>query len=198
MRMFYWRQLPRGILDFFLSYGNPDKAVPKHNKYLNNRKSYPTLDFPQWLCRWGGGHRFMPLPCSIKPLTRTIFDPTYLGVILSNHVFHISPTSLKSLIMGNYLDFGLKIAHRGNTQALTGAREICFVCLENEFVHYYCFFSVLGFWHKANFAHFKWFKQKNCSQIEKLTCNLLCSELISHTNEGDFFCFESCVLQGYP
>ena len=60
----------------------------------------------------------------IKPLTCTIFDPTYFGGILRNHVFHISPTSLKFLIMGNYLDFGLKIAHRGNTGSRRGKRKL--------------------------------------------------------------------------
>ena len=35
----------------------------------------------------------------ISPLTCTIFDPTYFGGISRNHVFHITPTSLKSLII---------------------------------------------------------------------------------------------------
>ena len=56
----------------------------------------------------------------ISPLTCTIFDPTYFGTILRNHVVHISPTRLKFSIMGNYLDFGLKIAHRGNTGSHRG------------------------------------------------------------------------------
>ena len=33
---------------------------------------------------------------------------------------HISPTRIKFSIMGNYLDFGLKIAHRGNTGSHRG------------------------------------------------------------------------------
>lgn len=49
----------------------------------------------------------------INPLTCTIFDPADFGSILRNHVFHISPTKFKKSIMGNYLDFALKIAHRG-------------------------------------------------------------------------------------
>ena len=60
----------------------------------------------------------------ISPLTCTIFDPTYFGSILRNHVFHISPTRLKSSIMGNYLDFALKIAHRGNTGSHRGKRKL--------------------------------------------------------------------------
>ena len=62
--------------------------------------------------------------CGISPLTCTIFDPTYFGSILRNHVFHISPTRLKSSIMGNYLDFALKIAHRGNTGSHRGKRKL--------------------------------------------------------------------------
>ena len=42
----------------------------------------------------------------------------------------------------------------GATQALTGVRESCFVCLKIEFVHYYRFSSVFGLWHKANSACF--------------------------------------------
>jgi len=63
---------------------------------------------------WGG----------IKPLTCTIFDPTYFGGILRNQVFHISPTSLKFSIMAYYLDFGLKIAHRGNTGSHRDKRKL--------------------------------------------------------------------------
>ena len=43
-------------------------------------------------------------------------------------------------------------SHTGATQALTGVRESCFVCLKIEFVHYYRFSSVFGLWHKANSA----------------------------------------------
>ena len=42
----------------------------------------------------------------------------------------------------------------GATQALTGARERCFVCSDSKFVHLYCYFSVFGLWHKANSACF--------------------------------------------
>ena len=72
----------------------------------------------------GGCFPALPLPCGISPLTCTIFDSTYFGGILRNHVFHISPTRLKSSIMGNYLDFALKIAHRGNTGAHKGKRKL--------------------------------------------------------------------------
>ena len=59
----------------------------------------------------------------ISPLTCTIFDPTYFGGVLRNHVFYISPTRLKISIMGNY-DFALKIAHRGNTGSHKGKRKM--------------------------------------------------------------------------
>ena len=42
----------------------------------------------------------------------------------------------------------------GATQALTRARERCFVCSDSKFVHLYCYFSVFGLWHKANSACF--------------------------------------------
>ena len=107
----------------FLLHGNPDKIVPKHNKFLNSSESYAIPYFSQRLCRWGG-FRLMPPKDGISPLTCTIFDPTYFGSILRNHVFHISPARLKSSIMGNYLDFALKIAHRGNTGSHRGKRKL--------------------------------------------------------------------------
>ena len=60
----------------------------------------------------------------ISPLTCTIFDPIYFGTILRNQISHISPTSLKKFIMRNYLDFALKIAHRGNTGSHKGKRTL--------------------------------------------------------------------------
>ena len=60
----------------------------------------------------------------IMTLTCTIFAPAYFGGILRNHVFYISPTRLKFSIMGNYLDFALKIAHRGNTGSHKGKRKM--------------------------------------------------------------------------
>ncbi len=44
----------------------------------------------------------------IKPLTGTIFDPTYFGVILRNHISHIFPTRLKNSIMGTTLTSVIK------------------------------------------------------------------------------------------
>ena len=119
----------RGTFSIFLLYGNPDKDVPKHNKFPNSRKSYAIPHFAHRLCRWAF-LGFMPPIGGIKPLTRTIFDPTYFGSILGNHVFHISPTGLKSSIMGNYLGFALKIAHRGNTGSHRGKRKL-FCLFEN-------------------------------------------------------------------
>lgn len=87
----------------------------------------------------------------IRPLTCTIFDPTYFGTILRNQISHISPTRLKISIMGTT---SLLKSHTGATQALTRARERCFVCSDSEIVHYYHFSSVFALWHKANSAHF--------------------------------------------
>ena len=72
----------------------------------------------------GGCFPLMPPLSGIKPLTCTIFDPTYFGTILRNQISHISPTSLKKFIMGNYLDFALKIAHRGDTGSHKGKRKM--------------------------------------------------------------------------
>lgn len=70
-----------------------------------------------------GVFRLRPSSGGIKPLTCTIFDPTYFGTILKNQIAHISPTRLKFSIIGNYLDFALKIAHRGNTGSHRGKRK---------------------------------------------------------------------------
>ena len=117
----------------------------------------------QRLCRWvfpglgrslaggGGGFRLMPPKDGISPLTCTIFDPNIFLIFSKSIFFHISPTSPKKSIMGNSSTSLLK-SHTGATQALTGVRESCFVCLKIEFVHYYRFSSVFGLWHKANSA----------------------------------------------
>ena len=136
----------------FLLDGNPDKIVPKHNKFLNSSESYAIPYFSQRLCRWGGGgFRLMPPKDGISPLTCTIFDPNIFLIFSKSIFFHISPTSPKKSIMGNSSTSLLK-SHTGATQALTGVRESCFVCLKIEFVHYYRFSSVFGLWHKANSA----------------------------------------------
>ena len=57
-------------------------------------------------------------------LTCTIFDPNIFLIFSKSNFFHISPTSLKKFIMGNYLDFALKIAHRGNTGSHKGKRTL--------------------------------------------------------------------------
>ncbi len=136
-----------------------------NKKFPDLRKSYVITDSPNG----PAGGRFIEW-CRVfgtTPLTCTNFDPR---IFLRNSVrtsFHIFPTSLKFLILGNYSDFGLKIAHRGNTgshtgatQALTKAGECLLVCLKNGFVHYYSFFSVFGLWHKANSAHFSGSNEK--------------------------------------
>jgi len=135
---------------------------------------------------------------SISPLTCTIFDPIYFGTILRNQISHISPTSLKKFIMGNYLDFALKIAHRGNTGSHKGKRKLA--CLpENYICALLLFFSVFGLWHKANSAHFSGSYEKICSQIKKLTCNCSFSELTSHTTKAIRKSFVSPVFcRMYP
>ena len=143
-----------------------------------------------------GVSRLMPSSGGISPLTCTIFDPNIFLIFSKSIFFHISPTSPKKSIMGNSSTSLLK-SHTGATQALTGARESWFVCLKNEFVHIYGFFSVFGLWHKANsvFTSPKFppiFQNKNFDlQLFFFRVN------ITH-HEGDFFCFVSCVLQDYP
>ena len=57
-------------------------------------------------------------------------------------------------------------SHTGATQALTGAREIWFVWRESKVVHYYRFFSVLGLWHKADFAHCYGLNEKSAPKLK--------------------------------
>ena len=71
-----------------------------------------------------GVFRLMPPKDGISPLTCTIFDPNIFLIFSKSIFFHISPTRLKSSIMGNYLDFALKIAHRGNTGSHRGKRKL--------------------------------------------------------------------------
>ena len=117
---------------FFCYIAKTIKAVQKHNKFLNSRKSYAIPSFLPTALPVGVS-RLMPSSGGIKPLTCTIFDPTYFGGISRNHVLHIFPTRLQSFIMGNYLDFALKIAHRGNTGSHRGKRKLS--CL---FEYYIC------------------------------------------------------------
>ena len=65
----------------------------------------------------------------ISPLTCTIFDPNIFLIFSKSIFFHISLTSPKKSIMGNSSTSLLK-SHTGATQALTGVRESCFVCLK--------------------------------------------------------------------
>ena len=71
-----------------------------------------------------GCYTLMPSSGGIKPLTCTIFDPSIFLIFSKSTFVHISPTRLKTFIMGNYLDFGLKIAHRGNTGSHRGKRKL--------------------------------------------------------------------------
>ena len=77
-----------------------------------------------------------------------------------------------------FLQQGLKIAlwittstsvlksHTGATQALTWVRESWFVWRESKVVHYYRFFSVLGLWHNADFAHFYGLNEKSAPKLK--------------------------------
>ena len=78
----------------------------------------------------GGGLPAYAAFCGISPLTCTIFDPNIFLIFSKSIFFHISPTRLNNSIMGNYLDFGLKIAHRGNTGSHRGKRKL--ICLSKK------------------------------------------------------------------
>ena len=107
-----------------------------------------------------GVSRLMPSSGGISPLTCTIFDPIYFGTILRNQISHISPTSLKKFIMGNYLTTSTSLlkSHTGATQALTRARESWLACLKIIFVHYYCFSLFLVYGIKPILPIFNGFK----------------------------------------
>ena len=83
--IFCYRAIPIKLSQSITYFGTAEKVMPYHP---------PPTALPV------GGGLAMPLSCGISPLTCTIFDPTYFGSILRNHVFHISPTRLKSSIMG--------------------------------------------------------------------------------------------------
>lgn len=70
-----------------------------------------------------GVHRLMPSSGGIRPLTRTIFDPSIFLIFSKSNFFQISPTSPKKSIMGNYLDLALKIVHRGNAGSHKGKKK---------------------------------------------------------------------------
>ena len=76
-------------------------------------------------------------------LTCTIFDPSIFLRNSVNIFFHIFPTRLNSSIMGNYLDFGRKIAHRGNIGSYKGKRKL-FGVLERWICALLLFFLCFG------------------------------------------------------
>ena len=85
----------------------------------------------------------------LRSLNCTIFDPNIFLIFSKSIFFHISPTRLNNSIMGNYLDFGLKIAHRGNTGSHRGKRKL--ICLSKKWICAYLrFFLCFCIWHKAN------------------------------------------------
>ena len=88
-----------GTFSIFLLHDNSDKNIPKHNKFLNSRKSYAMLGSTQRLCRWVssglcrlGRHKAFNLhtfrPCQ-KPLEFSILS-AYSTVFRT--FFHICPT----------------------------------------------------------------------------------------------------------
>ena len=89
----------------------------------------------------------------ISPLTRTIFDPN-IFLIFSKSTSFTFPQQGSDFPLWVTTSTSLLKSHTGATQALTRARERCFVCSDSKFVHLYCYFSVFGLWHKADFAHF--------------------------------------------
>ncbi len=66
----------------FLLHEYPDKIAPKHNKFLNSRKSYAISHFTHQLCRW-----VFPSLCHLwrhKAFNLYYFRPY---IFLRNHVF---------------------------------------------------------------------------------------------------------------
>ena len=108
LRFFFYRAIP---INLFQSITNSQTAEKVMSHHISPNGSV-------------GVSQLMPSSGGISPLTCTIFDPIYFGTILRNQISHISPTSLKKFIMGNYLDFALKIAHRGNTGSHKGKRTL--------------------------------------------------------------------------
>ena len=127
----------------FLLLDNSDKIIPKHNKFPNNRKVMPYHILPTALPV--GVYRLMPSSGGISPLTCTIFDPSIFLRISGSTFFHISSTRLKYLVMGNYFDFGIKIAHRGNIGSYKGKRKLFGVperCICALLLFFLCFWSM--------------------------------------------------------
>ena len=81
----------------------------------------------------------------ISTLTCTIFDPSIFLIFSKSTFVHISPTNPKKSIMGNYFDFGLKIAHRGNIGSYKGKRKLFGVserCICALLLFFLCFWSM--------------------------------------------------------
>lgn len=185
-----------GTFSIFLLHDNSDKNIPKHNKFLNSRKSYACQVLPNGFA--GGCLPAYAVQGGIKPLTCTHFDPNIFLIFSKSNSFTL-PQQAFNLPLWVTTSTSLLKLHTGATQALTRARESWLACLKIIFVHYYCFFSVFGLWHKANSAHFSGSYEKICSQIKKLTCNCSFSELTSHTTKAIRKSFVSPVFcRMYP
>ena len=104
LRFFFYRAIP---INLFQSITNSQTAEKVMSHHISPNGSA------------GGG-----LPAYAVLRRHKLGDPIYFGTILRNQISHISPTSLKKFIMGNYLDFALKIAHRGNTGSHKGKRTL--------------------------------------------------------------------------
>ena len=101
----------------------------------------------QILPNGSAGGRFLAYAVcgGISPLTRTIFDPSIFLIFSKSTFVHISPTNPKKSIMGNYFDFGLKIAHRGNIGSYKGKRKLFGVserCICALLLFFLCFWSM--------------------------------------------------------
>lgn len=109
-------------ISYFLIHGNSDKIDPKHNKFLNSRKSYAIPHFTQRLCRWvfSGLCRLL----RHKPFNLHYFRPYLFWQYLKKSCLSHFPNKAQIFHYGNYLDFALKIAHRGNTGSHRGKRKL--------------------------------------------------------------------------
>ena len=70
----------------------------------------------------------------INPLTCTIFDPVFLAILREIKFFTFPQQDANRPLWVTTSTLSLKW-HTGLTQALIGARENWFVCLDSEFVH---------------------------------------------------------------
>ena len=90
-----------GTFSIFLLHDNSDKNIPKHNKFLNSRKSYAMLGSPQRLCRWVssglcrlGRHKAFNLH-TFRPCINSPCKVTFRFWAFFSYGLHICPTRRK-------------------------------------------------------------------------------------------------------